>query len=320
MILRSICSIGSWILSTGSWMFSAGTNPDACLLYHRHLRDFGTIMVLTGVVSEILIDEFWEVFHPPLLRGTKATTLLKSKSARRKRYAMIFAGIVLVGGGISMELWQGTKADDVADQIRVNLQEQVVVLNIRNQALTLMASGRAAQMLRTPKLAALARFKGTKALITDASTTPMLGQFGRLLNAIQFDRESWGLAGKILGDLGQLGWKMNVCLACPPPILDVTVFSKRLPKEVQQQPFFAPKLPPLPRASPDERAYIAADALVSYLNSVSIRATHLTRDRLGNFPIEQGEVVILVGKREQPIDLDALNNLEQALAQQLSAR
>ncbi len=88
-------------------------------------------MVIIGVIAEILIDEFWEVSHPPLLRSVKATTLLKSKSTRFKRYAMLFAGIILVGGGISLESWQGRKADDDADTIRIALQKELIDVSPR---------------------------------------------------------------------------------------------------------------------------------------------------------------------------------------------
>jgi hypothetical protein len=116
MILRSAC------LSV-SLMFSTPTTPQDWLLYHREWRDFGSIILLIGVIAEILIDEFWEISHPPLLRGRKATGVLKTKTARLKQSAMLFAGVVLVGGGIALEWTQGTAADDVADQMRANIEE-----------------------------------------------------------------------------------------------------------------------------------------------------------------------------------------------------
>src|SRR5262245_59121953 len=98
MMLRSL-----WSLSFISWVLSVPTTTEGWLQYHRAVRDVGTLMVLIGVVAEILIDEFWEITPPPLLRGRRATTLLKTSAAGLKRYALIFAGIFLVAGGIALE-------------------------------------------------------------------------------------------------------------------------------------------------------------------------------------------------------------------------
>jgi hypothetical protein len=120
-------SAGSWLLS----VFATKTTADDWLRYHRALRDFGTYLVIVGVIAETLIDELWEIDTPPLLRGIRATTLLKTKAAWLKRGVMIFVGIIMVGGGIGLEMWQGGKADDVADQIRTNLQRRLVSISPR---------------------------------------------------------------------------------------------------------------------------------------------------------------------------------------------
>jgi hypothetical protein len=119
------------LCSSISWVWSNPITPEAWLQYHRDLRDIGSIILLVGVIAEIVIDEFWEASHPPLLRGRKATTLFKTKAARWKRYSMLFAGLVLVGGGIAMEWWQGKAADDVSDEIRTNLQTELVEVSPR---------------------------------------------------------------------------------------------------------------------------------------------------------------------------------------------
>ncbi len=78
MIFRSVCSIGSWITSARSFVssiFAAPTTLEGWLQYHRRIRDLGTWAVIIGVVAEIVIDEFWEIEKPPLLRGIKATIL-----------------------------------------------------------------------------------------------------------------------------------------------------------------------------------------------------------------------------------------------------
>jgi len=74
--------------------------------------------LLIGVAAEILIDEFWEIPSPIVLRGRKATTLLRSCAATWKRCIMIFVGVGQVGGGIVLEMWQGGKVDKIVDQIR----------------------------------------------------------------------------------------------------------------------------------------------------------------------------------------------------------
>jgi hypothetical protein len=107
-------------------MVVAPTSLEDLLQFHRNLRDLGTLIVLVGVVSEILIDEFWEISHPPLLRGVRATTVLPTKTAFLKRCVMLLAGVGLVGGGIALEYWQGKKADDVADNIRILSQQDII--------------------------------------------------------------------------------------------------------------------------------------------------------------------------------------------------
>jgi hypothetical protein len=76
-------SAGSWLFS----MFATKTTADDWLRYHRALRDLGTYLVIVGVIVETLIDELWEIDTPPLLRGIRATTLLKTKAARLKMSA-----------------------------------------------------------------------------------------------------------------------------------------------------------------------------------------------------------------------------------------
>src|SRR5271163_2198406 len=138
MIFRSVCSIGSWITSAGSFVssiFATPTSPDSWLQYHRRIRDLATWAVIIGVIAEILIDEFWQIERPPLLRGLKATTPLKTRADRYKRYAMIFAGVVMVGGGIGVETWQGGQADKVADEIRHNLEIELIAVEARTHLL-----------------------------------------------------------------------------------------------------------------------------------------------------------------------------------------
>lgn len=91
-------------LTPSLFVMPATRDPEAWLRYHRHLRDLGTRAVIVGVIAEALIDEFWVMEHPPLLRGIRPTTLLKIRAERFKRWLMIFVGVVLVGGGIALDL------------------------------------------------------------------------------------------------------------------------------------------------------------------------------------------------------------------------
>jgi hypothetical protein len=125
-------------MSAGSWLFSifaVKTTPDEWLKYHRSLRDLGTYAVIIGVIAETLIDELWEIETPPLLRGRRATTLLKTKAAHWKKRLMLFVGVIMVGGGISIEIWQGGRADDVSDQIRTDLQRRLIRVQPRTALL-----------------------------------------------------------------------------------------------------------------------------------------------------------------------------------------
>jgi hypothetical protein len=98
---------------------------EACLKYNSWWRDFGTIVLLVAVLFEFLIDIFWlekpEFF--PLLRGRKATTPL----LKWYRHLLTPRGwIVLVVGlsvfaGIFLEIWYGTKVDDINKQWRIQL-------------------------------------------------------------------------------------------------------------------------------------------------------------------------------------------------------
>jgi hypothetical protein len=303
MMLRSL-----WSISFISWVFPVPTTTEGWLQYHRTLRDVGTLMVVIGVVAEILIDEFWDNMPPPLLRGRRATTLLKTSAARLKRCALIFAGIILVAGGLLLEYWQGNEADDVSDQIRTALQQQVLSVTIRNAALTMMASGRAAQIIPTAELPNLKLFPGMRAEIMNVSPS--------YSPSLSF-QESWDLAAAIVGILKDAGWDVDSCNDnCPSPVIDVMVLTKELPEGLQQR-INTGHFPSLTTASPDEKAFLAANALVSYLQSVGIEAIHRTPGfRITNAPMIEGEVLILVGIRQKIIDPGDLNTLEQALVQQ----
>ena len=292
-------------MSAGSWLFFlfvAQTTPDDWLKYHRLLRNLGTYAVIIGVIVETLIGELWEIETPPLLRGRKATTLLKRKTACLKKGLMLFVGVVMVGGGISVEIWQGGKADDVVDQIRWNQQTRIASLNIRNMALTLMATGREAQLLVTPEFFALK--SPAFAHIKVYMQTPQVGT-----RPPEFDQESWECIRGITTKLMKAGWVKTIAPPCPGecnelPGSDIEVWSPSLPSFDCSGYVF-----PKSRPEANVNACKGADAFVAYLKSVGIRAGHSPSSL-----VPLGSIVIVVGKRLKTIDSDSLVNLEHALA------
>ena len=118
---------GSWLFS----LFATKTSPDDWLAYHRSLRNLGAYAVIVEVIAETLIDELSEIETPPLLRGPKATTALKTKAAFWKKCLMLLVGVAIVGGGIIVEIWQGGMADDVVDAIRADQQQQIALATER---------------------------------------------------------------------------------------------------------------------------------------------------------------------------------------------
>ena len=257
--------------------------PDDLLKYHRRLRDIGSIILLIGVFAEIMIDEFWEISHPPLLRGPKATGLIKSRAAVWKRPALLFVGICLVGGGIALDWRQGTDADDVADQIRDRQQREIVSLAIQSNALLRMASGRAAQLLNTPKLAALQQFHDIKVFFEisdslDHEAVAFTQRLGRILALLHWHVDNWDRRTTLT----------------PPPEDNVRVCIR----------IYGPV--PSPK---ETHAVAAANSLDEYLRSVGIDS--FFGECIG---VKSGDVLIVIGKRSATMDPSLLANLENALS------
>jgi hypothetical protein len=69
---------------------------------------------------------------------------------------MVIVGMIFVAGGISLEWWQGTDADDIADQIRTNLQTKLIEVAPRVESLYGKSREQLVGALRKPE------FKGQK--------------------------------------------------------------------------------------------------------------------------------------------------------------
>jgi hypothetical protein len=279
MISRNLCS---FIWST----LVAPSDPEHLLQYHRTLRDIGTYILLGGVILEILIDHFWEIPTPPLLRGRKATQLIKTPQMRLKGYAMLFAGLGLVGGGIWLELWQGQKADDTADRIRYSEEARIRSLSVLTAATTLVASGRAAQLVNRDMLfKSLAPFKG----IVKVSIPPSQ-------NIDEETLEFFFSFRSMIDDA--LGQKPR-----PPK----GIYTENPNGESDVKISFHDSTPPLPF---DAQAKKAAQAIAIYLFSVGIKEMccwPMTPN------LQPGEVLITIGKRTRTLDHTLLLNLERTL-------
>ena len=293
MILRSVCSIGYWIASAGSFIFSlfaTPTTPQGWLQYHHRIRDLGTWAVIIGVVAEIVIDEFWEIEKPALLRGIKATTLLKTRADRLKRCAMICAGVVMVGGGIGVEMWQGGRADYVSDQIRTNLQTQLV---------------RVTRLLGPRQVDP---FASLKALVKFAKT-PLSIEIPSLLSANIYNQadvsEELMLATQLCGAAQKAGWSVS-CKAkdfqskywTPPlPIGPGVTIVTYGPDIIAGQP---PQLP--------SDADKAAEALEKFLCNEDVPAM-LTNTSL---QLPKDSVLVVIGANRTSADFNLIGWLEES--------
>jgi hypothetical protein len=300
------------------------------LLHHRNLRDIGTVILLIGVIAEILIDNFWESSHPPLLRGRRATTLLKQRGDRLKKPILIFVGLILVGGGIALEWWQGTKADNTADRIRVIQQARIADAEDRateaqhevtqsNILIARLDSDAQEAQLEQEKLkrdnlnlakALQPRHVGTVEW-DGAILTGGLERFAGTPVLIQSvpDWESTRLAVEISGVLSrsQFGWKpsfVDVSTTTVPPLAiadGVQIFTVRDPFVLNPRPLH-------PGTKAQKRAALAAETLSKYLQIFNVENEHrgLTRPWEKNdaapkpfapeYSASDDTVIVLVGR------------------------
>jgi hypothetical protein len=106
-------------------MLSELAHLETQLRTHRFWRDIGNALLLFGVLVEPIIDIFWtESPSLPLSRSRRATTPLKGRFEQLRKPVVLLVGLI-VFGGIGLEWWEGTKADDVADQIRAIQQTRI---------------------------------------------------------------------------------------------------------------------------------------------------------------------------------------------------
>jgi hypothetical protein len=159
------------------------------LLVDRLWRDWGTRLLLVGVLLEGLIDIFWP---EPIL-------LLRRWIDRLKTPAVVIA-FLLVFAGIGLEMWYGAMADDDADQIRINLETKLVQVSPRPELLYGKNGERlAAQLKRWAGQSVEIRFCGMYLVTDEAIQTAM--RLGWV-----FSRAGWvGEPGFQIGAIGS-GW------------------------------------------------------------------------------------------------------------------
>lgn len=272
---------------------------ETTLSAYRHLRNIGNLLILIGILAEIAIDILWPERSTlfPTLREYKAVTPCMRwwNHVYSCRVLAIFAAGLVVLGGLMLERVEGENADQVADQIRMNLQVQSTAV------MYIMSSTRTPQLLPTSEFEALREFKGTKAFI---DVVMSIGN-ERDTDFVDFD----GSLAEALSR--QLGWDVRPWLYAKqgtdvPHIWEnITIISKG-------SMLFGP-LPsshPKPKAA-IVRSYNAAEALTQYLNSVGLAARHVFIGAPRS--LESDETLIVVGPRSKTLDPKLLANLEASL-------
>jgi hypothetical protein len=181
------------------------------LHHHQKWRDVGSIILLIGVIAEILIDEFWEFKHPPLLRGKKATSLLTTTRHRIKKAVMLFVGIILVGGGISLEWWYGKEGDQDAEIISRVQQLRIADAETEQSAFERLVSPR--RIVLNNDFRRLSKFAGTPYWIQTAG-------FGAAINLSSDDFNKVQETASFSGNFAVLrdccGWELNTTPSAPP--------------------------------------------------------------------------------------------------------
>jgi hypothetical protein len=106
---------------------------------------------------------------------------------------MVFIGVVMVGGGITIEIWQGGKADDVSDQIRIQLETELVEVQPRSRLLKGEYRKRFVARLKR------SGFAGQKVQVTFCNFS---------FNKNFVDSEALTTAGLLEGALEKAGWRV----------------------------------------------------------------------------------------------------------------
>jgi hypothetical protein len=103
---------------------------EAALKAARWYRDLGNTILVVGIFAEILIEAVW-----PDAKGSQDGSFASRFSKwwkdhfwKGKNIAILLAGVVTLSG-LWLERTQGTSADDLADQIRTNLESQTARLS-----------------------------------------------------------------------------------------------------------------------------------------------------------------------------------------------
>jgi len=97
----------------------------------RTWRDIGTYILILGIILEGLIDIFWKEKPSIITWDTRTGWQKFSAWWKVARNGVVLATLAIVAVGVGMEMKFGDWADDVADEMRFNLQERVVRLSPR---------------------------------------------------------------------------------------------------------------------------------------------------------------------------------------------
>src|SRR5713101_2106 len=95
----------------------------------RWYRDLGNTILVVGIFAEILIEAIWPDAERSQVSSfaSRFSKWWKDHFWKGKNVAILLAGLVTLSG-LWLERTQGTKADDVADRIRTNLESQAAHL------------------------------------------------------------------------------------------------------------------------------------------------------------------------------------------------
>lgn len=149
---------------------------------HRFWRNIWTFVAIGAALAQTFVTGFWKESHPPILRGRRATTMLRSRADRTRKPVVVLIGLVLVAA-IGLEWYEGNRADDAADRIQTVLEWRVVEMSPNIFVLGSLLSTRKAP-------SDLAKFAGQRAAIC-ASWRNSDTSFSATAIARTLDKAGW---------------------------------------------------------------------------------------------------------------------------------